>query len=220
MKFNFKGNQLLNNLVGSSLNEVDDNIMCKTVCLLIIIYIILIVPQMLNQSSNLTNNIVSLSNNTLFKLLIYLIIGLVAESNMQLALFLVIALNVTENTIIKYEFNQNILDFIIKDQQTKKNSSTKSNIVEKLRVGSKPAPYVRHKKIKKKIKKELSRMESSKKELSRIDSPKIESPKIESPKIESPKIQTSNTQSPSIKKIENDYESFNNNDNNNFSYLE
>lgn len=215
MKFNFKGNQLINNLVGSSLKEVDNNIMCKTVSLILIVYIILIVPYMLNYSTDLTNNIVSLSHNTLFNLLIYLIIALVAESNIQLALFMILAVSVSQTTIIKYEFNQYILDIIIKGQEKKK-----SNVIENLRTMSNPAPI------------NASMLINPNFNPPKIVSPKVVSPKVASPKVESPKpiiskpviSQPINTSSPTppnqIKKIENEYESFNNNDNNNFSYLE
>ncbi len=202
MKINFKGNQLIDNFVGSSLKTIDNNLIYKTVSLILIIYIILIVPYMLNYSIELTKNIVSLSNNTIFKLLIYLVIGLVAESNIQLALFMMLALLVSENTIIKYELNQYILDIIIKDQETKQNIEVKKpNIVENLRILSRSAPYVKQeKKFRKKIK-------------------KVELPKVNSQQSQQSQ-QSQPMQIPAIKKIENDYESFNNNDNNNFSYLE
>jgi hypothetical protein len=43
MKFNFKENKLINNLVGSSDKVMNNNIICKTVSLILIMYTILIV---------------------------------------------------------------------------------------------------------------------------------------------------------------------------------
>jgi hypothetical protein len=237
MKINFKGNQLIDNFVGSSLKTIDNNLICKIVSLILIVYIILIVPYMLNHSIELTKNIVSLSNNTIFKLLIYLVIGLIAESNIQLALFMMLALLVSENTIIKYEFNQYILDIIIKDQQNKQNVEVnkpivevnkpigevkKLNLVENLRNLSRPAPYVKQeKKFRRKIKKlESPKIQSPSEESQSIQSQSKESQSIQLQSKESQFKQSQSIQSPAIKKIENEYESFNNNDNNNFSYLE
>ena len=100
-------------LVNSSDNFMNNSMIYK------ILSLILIVPNMLNYSPKMTKHIVSISHNMLFQLFIYLLIGYVAQTNIKLSIFMIIALLVSYNIIIKYEFNQYILDIIIKDQQNK-----------------------------------------------------------------------------------------------------
>ncbi len=167
------GFRLVNRLIKTSDNVITNNIINKVLTILLIIYIIFIVPNMLNYSTKCANNIVLLFNNVVFRLLIYLLIGYIAQSNTQLSIFMTIALIVTFNTISKYEFKQNLLDILIKDQINKKELEIKKN----------------------KIIKESSNQ------------------------VKETSIQSNQTKETPIKSL-NNFETYNNDNINNFSYLE
>jgi len=173
--------RLISRLIKTSDNFITNNIINKTLSIILMIYIIFIIPNMLNYSDRCTYNIILMFNNCIFKLLIYLLIGYIAQSNIQLSIFMTIALIISFNAIIKYEFNQNLINILIKDQINKKELEIK------------------------KINKETSNKQI------------LKEPSKESSKEQSIK-ESSNKQS--SKNLFNNFETYNNDNINNFSYLE
>ena len=106
--------KLVNKFVKSS--NIKSNICARIICIIFIVLIIFIIPNMLNYSAKCTDRLILIFNNTLFKFMIYLLIGYVAQSNIQLALFMTIAVIMLHITITKHELNQSILDTLIKNQ--------------------------------------------------------------------------------------------------------
>jgi hypothetical protein len=107
----------------------------------LIIYTIFIAPNMLHPSISYTKNIIYLFNNSIFKILIFLIIGYISQINLRLSLFLTIAYFISNDIINKYNTNRKVLK-LIKNREIKINQI---NLKPSEIIRSKSSPYISYK---------------------------------------------------------------------------
>jgi len=208
--------KLLSNLVKTSDNIINNSIVNNIVSIILILYTIFIIPNILNYSNTCSNYILVIYNNIIFKLLVYLSIVYVAQTNIKLSLFMAIAFIISSNVIVKYQFDKYVINIIVNDQLNKKEIvlKKKNKEISNKEISTEISNKEISKEILKEILKQISNKEISNKEISNKE---ISNKEISNKEISNKEI-LKETYDEILNETLDNFKSYDNN-NNNFSYL-